>query len=96
MDDTILEGLSPSTNTTYDPHNNDSITAKTSDNNEWEVPSWAHDRWATVKRDYTLDDVKKLQGSVKIKHTLAENGSKKTVGITSYRRLCCNIRNVYW
>ena len=33
MDDTILEGLSPSTNTTYDPHNNDSVTAKTSDNN---------------------------------------------------------------
>ena len=34
MDDTILEGLSPSTNTTYDPHNNENITAKTSDNNE--------------------------------------------------------------
>ena len=77
MDDTILEGLSPSTNTTYDPHNNENITAKTSGNNEWEVPSWAHDRWATIKRDYTVEDVKKLQGSVKIKHTLAENGSKK-------------------
>ena len=77
MDDTILEGLSPSTNTTYDPHNNENITAKTSDNNEWEVPSWAHDRWATIKRDYTMEDVRKLQGSVKIKHTLAENGSKK-------------------
>ena len=77
MDDTILEGLSPSTNTTYDPHNNENITTKTSDNNEWEVPSWAHDRWATIKRDYTVEDVKKLQGSVKIKHTLAENGSKK-------------------
>ena len=77
MDDTILEGLSPSTNTTYDPHNNENVTAKTSDNNEWEVPSWAHDRWATIKRDYTVEDVKKLQGSVKIKHTLAENGSKK-------------------
>jgi isocitrate lyase len=77
MDDTILEGLSPSTNTTYNPHNNENVTAKTSDNNEWEVPSWAHDRWATIKRDYTVEDVRKLQGSVKIKHTLAENGSKK-------------------
>ncbi|MBT3939924.1 MAG: isocitrate lyase [Pelagibacterales bacterium] len=77
MDDTILEGLSPSTNTTYNPHSNENITSKTNDNNVWEVPAWAHNRWANIKRDYTKDDVKKLQGSVKIRHTLAENGAKK-------------------
>ena len=77
MDDANLEGLSPSTNTTYDPHSNENITSKTNDNHEWEVPAWAHNRWANIKRDYTKEDVNKLQGSVKIKHTLAENGAKK-------------------
>ena len=77
MDDTILEGLSPSTNATIDAHSTKNIIAKNNNNEEWEVPAWAHDRWENITRDYTKDDIKKLQGSIKIKHTLAENGAKK-------------------
>jgi len=52
MDDATLEGLSPSTNTKCDPHSNESITSKTNDNHEWEVPAWAHKRWANLKRAF--------------------------------------------
>ena len=37
--------------------------------------TWMKSRWAGVKRDYTPEDVARLQGSVKIKHTLAEMGA---------------------
>ena len=47
MDDTILEGLSPSTNTTYNPHSNENITsdyvfirARNSEYNYTENPSF--------------------------------------------------------
>ncbi len=43
----------------------------------FEAPSWAPDRWANVKRDYTPDDVARLSGSMPIKHTLAENGARR-------------------
>ncbi|MBI3453954.1 MAG: isocitrate lyase [Rhodospirillales bacterium] len=34
-------------------------------------------RWRGIKRDYTADDVIRLQGSVRIRHTLAEMGAKR-------------------
>lgn len=39
---------------------------------------WATDpRWAGLRRDYTAEDVIRLQGSVKIEHTLARLGAEK-------------------
>jgi isocitrate lyase len=39
---------------------------------------WANsDRWHGIKRGYTAEDVLKLRGSVEIKYTLAERGSKR-------------------
>lgn len=40
-------------------------------------PAWAPDRWANIKRDYTLADVRRLSGSLPIRHTLAENGARR-------------------
>jgi isocitrate lyase len=34
-------------------------------------------RFEGVTRPYSIEDVKKLQGSLKIEHTLANEGSKK-------------------
>ena len=34
-------------------------------------------RWSDIVRNYTTDDVKKLQPSLVVKHTIAEEGSKK-------------------
>ena len=34
-------------------------------------------RWEGIERPYSTDDVKKLSGSVHIKHTLAQNGASK-------------------
>ena len=39
---------------------------------------WEMDpRWSGIKRDYTAKDVVKLQGSVKIEHTLAKIGAER-------------------
>jgi isocitrate lyase len=35
------------------------------------------ERWAGVVRDYTFEDVKKLQGTVIVRHTLAEMGAER-------------------
>jgi len=37
----------------------------------------SHSRWKGLKRDYTPADVKKLAGSVRIQHTLADRGARK-------------------
>ncbi|MBT4042378.1 MAG: isocitrate lyase [Rhodospirillaceae bacterium] len=34
-------------------------------------------RFENIQRDYSVEDVKKLQGSVKVEHTLARNGAEK-------------------
>ncbi len=34
-------------------------------------------RFADIQRDYSVEDVKKLQGSIKVEHTLARNGAEK-------------------
>lgn len=44
---------------------------------DWPTPEYAPDRWATTRRDFSMEDVKKLRGSVQIKHTLAEMGAQK-------------------
>src|SRR5829696_7790086 len=41
--------------------------------NEWATS----ERWRSIKRDYTAQDVMKLRGSLEIKHTLAERGAKR-------------------
>ncbi len=46
-------------------------------NDEFIAPSWAPDRWRNIKRDYTISDVQKLSGSMRIEYSLAENGAKK-------------------
>ncbi len=41
------------------------------------TPEWAPDRWKTISRTYSPDDVARLAGSLPIRHTLAENGARK-------------------
>src|ERR687883_146614 len=38
---------------------------------------WEGDRWEGIERPYTADDVRRLQGSVVIEHTLARRGAEK-------------------
>ncbi len=38
---------------------------------------FAHRRWDGIKRDYTADDVRRLSGSLRVAHTLAERGALK-------------------
>ena len=45
--------------------------------NEWPVPSWAPDRWHGIRRDYRPDEVARLGGSVRITHSLAEQGAAR-------------------
>ena len=47
------------------------------DNNQFEAPLWAPDRWRNIKRNYSVADVRRLSGSLPIKYSLAENGAKK-------------------
>ena len=42
-----------------------------------ETKMWQSNRWKNVSRDYTIEDVKKLSGSLKISQTLADKGAKK-------------------
>lgn len=41
------------------------------------VPSAPEGRFEGIERPYTPEDVKRLRGSVQIKHTLAENGANR-------------------
>ncbi len=49
----------------------------TNNPNLFPTPEWAPDRWRTIRRDYTYADVKRLSGSLPVRHTLAENGAKR-------------------
>jgi isocitrate lyase len=40
-------------------------------------PAWAPDRWRDIRRDYTLEDVERLAGSLPIRQTLAEYGARR-------------------
>jgi isocitrate lyase len=41
------------------------------------TPDWAPDRWRQIRRNYTPADVERLSGSLRIRHTLAENGARR-------------------
>ncbi|ESR26991.1 isocitrate lyase [Lutibaculum baratangense] len=41
------------------------------------APDWAPDRWKNVARTYTPADVRKLQGSLPIRHSFAEYGARR-------------------
>src|SRR3978361_680502 len=41
------------------------------------IPGQDPERFAGIKRDYTSDDVARLSGSFRIKHTLAEMGATR-------------------
>ena len=69
MNKAILEGLSPSTNNFAQSRKNNTTS--------WPTPDWAANRWDNIRRDYSLDDLNKLKGSLQINYTLAENGVKK-------------------
>lgn len=43
----------------------------------FEAPKWAPDRWANISRNYTLNDVRRLSGSMQVEYTLAQNGAKR-------------------
>ena len=44
----------------------------------------ASNRWKNVSRDYTAEDVKKLSGSLRIEHTIADKGGKETMEFTKF------------
>ncbi|MEQ9489646.1 MAG: isocitrate lyase [Alphaproteobacteria bacterium] len=44
---------------------------------EFPAPEYAPNRWATTRRNYTMDEVRKLRGSVHVRNTLAEMGAEK-------------------
>jgi len=43
----------------------------------WPAPDGAPERWAGIRRDYSPDDVRRLSGSLRLRHTLAERGAEK-------------------
>lgn len=44
---------------------------------QFPTPDWAPDRWDTIARTFTMEDVQRLSGSLPIRHSLAENGARK-------------------
>ena len=48
-----------------------------------ETKQWKTSRWKNIHRDYTVEDVKKISGSIKIEYTLADKGSKKLWNLLS-------------
>ena len=41
------------------------------------TPAWAPERWDTISRTFTMEDVQRLSGSLPIQYTLAENGARQ-------------------
>ncbi|MCK0208939.1 isocitrate lyase [Starkeya koreensis] len=41
------------------------------------VPNWAPERWQGIRRTYTPADVARLSGSLRVEHTLAQNGARR-------------------
>lgn len=44
---------------------------------EFPVPDWAPNRWRGIKRDYAAADVRRLSGSLRMRHSFAEAGAEK-------------------
>jgi isocitrate lyase len=53
------------------------VVKKNQEDEYCETKMWQNNRWKNVTRDYALEDVKKLSGSLKIDYTLADKGAKK-------------------
>jgi isocitrate lyase len=53
------------------------LVKKNQEDEYCETKNWQSNRWKNVSRDYSVDDVKKLSGSLKIEYTLADKGAKK-------------------
>ncbi|MCS0494103.1 isocitrate lyase [Ancylobacter sp. MQZ15Z-1] len=52
-------------------------TARETSPDQFPAPPWAPDRWAGIHRSYTRADVGRLAGSLRIEHTLAQNGARR-------------------
>ncbi|HEX4117161.1 MAG TPA: isocitrate lyase [Rhizomicrobium sp.] len=39
------------------------------------APSWAPNRWDNIRRNYSMENVRRLAGSLPIRHTMAEHGA---------------------
>ena len=51
---------------------------KTNDQNREPIPQWdEHERWSGIERPYTAEEVRRLSGSIKIEHTLADRGARR-------------------
>jgi isocitrate lyase len=44
---------------------------------QFAAPSWAADRWRNIARTYSPADVERLAGSLRVTHTLADNGARR-------------------
>ena len=53
------------------------VVKKNKEDELCETKNWQSNRWKNVSRDYTAEDVKKLSGSLRIEHTIADKGAKK-------------------
>jgi isocitrate lyase len=52
-------------------------TLRTSTPDSFPAPPWAPDRWKGIRRSYAPADVERLAGSLRIEHTLAQNGARR-------------------
>ena len=55
----------------------ETITREPTPSRSFPVPDWAPDRWRNIRRTYTPADVERLSGSLRIRHSLAENGTRR-------------------
>ena len=55
----------------------ETITREPDTGRSFPAPQWAPDRWQRIRRTYTPADVERLSGSLRIRHTLAENGARR-------------------
>jgi len=75
MNESMIEGLAPSTNS-----DRMDVTAPPCGpraRQEETFPSSEPGRWTGIQRDYTMRDVQRLRGSMPIRYTLAELGAAK-------------------
>ena len=53
------------------------VVKKNKEDELCETKNWQSNRWKNVSRNYTTEDVKKLSGSLRVEHTIADKGAKK-------------------
>src|SRR5690606_823894 len=47
------------------------------DGGSFPAPEWAPERWRNIARDFGTEDVRRLAGSLPVRHTLAEHGAQR-------------------